>query len=647
MNEEVDFKTKMTGYTAEIGGGIATDFATSGLLTLGPWGAVGYGIVNFGQGAYTNYLVQKHLYGKENVKWGEVWASGGMSAIPFMNIGVSKGTAKVLGQANTVKRGIVGGVGMGLASEQTRVGIDENRLLSFEEMALASGVGGVFGGGFTAASKGFQKVQRKRAYKKYYGNYSSPAEAAKAKYSSYSDIRNQLVGAVEDDWELPEIAADTQERITSWQAYARAGADTVGSAEWRDRNMINGYMRTMQMPTNDAGEYIFDFNQYLRAADQGLIAKNTEDRLFAALFMSAGSARSGRTAGGRRIGYPTAADKREFVTRFRTLFDALGIPDSHFQPHHLLPLKASLPLYHGLAYGSEEWWQLTAHLLQRSIQAGDSMANLKMFVGAGRPTTPRQTRVPPAGQRTTNPVPNQPTVKTPHSIQHQYLRDPDYGIGEAGEYYFTPDVLTTLWNEPNRRPEIAHKFINKLRRGFTLTNDAEKIFNGLYDMKNYDQSQLKLNLEDLVKVLNKMDNDGYLPDYHNIKKDLQVDLLSKVIKQVEKDGTDDPWRHMIDAHRRIQDLHEEAVAVSEHRILKAKRLRENRDIDAHEEYFKKVLKRDAEKFSMVSDLDDAEYMAERLLLPHFLDKSGKLIEYEGLDYETAVKMLGNLIYENL
>ena len=74
MNEEVDFKTKMTGYTAEIGGGIATDFATSGLLTLGPWGAVGYGIVNFGQGAYTNYLVQKHLYGKENVKWGEVWA---------------------------------------------------------------------------------------------------------------------------------------------------------------------------------------------------------------------------------------------------------------------------------------------------------------------------------------------------------------------------------------------------------------------------------------------------------------------------------------------------------------------------------------------------------------------------------------------
>ena len=148
MNEEVDFKTKMTGYTAEIGGGIATDFATSGLLTLGPWGVLGYGIVNFGQGAYTNYLVQKHLYGEENIKWGEVWSSGGLSAIPFMNLKAGKNVANIVGDANTLRRGIVGGAAMGLAGEQLRVGIDEQRFLSPLETVAAGGIGGTVGGAF-------------------------------------------------------------------------------------------------------------------------------------------------------------------------------------------------------------------------------------------------------------------------------------------------------------------------------------------------------------------------------------------------------------------------------------------------------------------------------------------------------------------
>jgi len=140
---------RFQGMGIEIGGGVATDVATTPLLSMGPLGWLGYGAINFGQGAYTNYLVQKHLYGEDELNWGEILASGAAGAIPFMNIGASKGVAKVVGKAGSVQRGLVGGIGVGLGSEQLRVGIDDNRLLTPQEIVFAGGFGGVFGAGFS------------------------------------------------------------------------------------------------------------------------------------------------------------------------------------------------------------------------------------------------------------------------------------------------------------------------------------------------------------------------------------------------------------------------------------------------------------------------------------------------------------------
>ena len=150
---KIDLKTRLAGIGTEVGGGIATDFGTSWMLGAGPWGWLGYGAINFGQGAYTNYLVQKHLYGEENVNWGEILASGVGGIIPFMNVGASKGLAKVVGKANTLQRGIVGGALTGIGTEQLRVGIDDNRLLTPQEIAFSGGLGGVFGAGFSQLSK--------------------------------------------------------------------------------------------------------------------------------------------------------------------------------------------------------------------------------------------------------------------------------------------------------------------------------------------------------------------------------------------------------------------------------------------------------------------------------------------------------------
>ena len=646
--EKEELIKRLQGMGIEIGGGVATDVLTGTLLnpftlkaTAGLSG-LAYGAINFGQGAYTNYLVQRHLYGNEDINWGEVIGSGAAGAIPFMNIGVSRNVGKVVGQAGSIKRGFTGGLATSLISEQTRVGIDEDRLLSFEEMAIAAGVGSAFGGGFTAVGKGLQKANRNRLYKKYYGNgnYASPAAAARAKYNVTSDIQNVLYSRISgDDYDDLPVDPKIGQKIQDYKSYAASDEAT--------EQAVNNWMARMSMPKNADGEYVFDYNVYLDAIRTGKINSYTDARIFIGTFQAAGATKAGRQY------EQTLRD--DFITRYRTLFDVLGIPDSHFQPHHILPLKASMPLYHGLVYGSEDWWKLTAHLLKRNIVAGDSEANLKMLIGAGRPTSPRQTKVPLPGQRTTAKVPNQPTVKTPHSIQHAYLRDRDVGIGESGQYFFDQAMLTTLKNEPNSRIPITDKFLNKMRRGFELTNDAEVIYNGLFDMRNYDQNKLKLNIEELAAVLNKLDNDGYLADYHNVKKEFQVDLISKIIKQVEKDGDADAYRRMVDFER-IEENFKKLGDDIELFGLKLKRFDQNLSVDDYKKYMAKVLKRNAAKFSLVTDEDDAATMAELALKPIFVGRNGLINSYpiklksgaQGiLTYELAVEIFAKIIYESM
>ena len=159
LQDNDDLKKRLLGATTEIGTGIGTDLLTGSLLNpatiAGTKGLsiLAYAGINGFQGAYTNYLVQKHLYGADNVNWGEILSSGALSAIPFMNLKAGKNVANIVGDANTVRRGIIGGAGLGLAGEQLRVGIDEQRLLSPLEALTSATLGGGIGGGLTQLSK--------------------------------------------------------------------------------------------------------------------------------------------------------------------------------------------------------------------------------------------------------------------------------------------------------------------------------------------------------------------------------------------------------------------------------------------------------------------------------------------------------------
>ena len=210
--EKEELIKRLQGMGIEIGGGIATDIATSGLLAGGPLGWLGYGAINFGQGAYTNYLVQKHLYGEDELNWGEILASGAAGAIPFMNIGASKGVAKVVGQADTLKRGIVGGALTGLGSEQLRVGIDEQRMLNPLEAVAAGGIGGTIGGAFKlpGAIKNRRMENRLRPFR------NNPRRFIKADGTFDYEKAEQIRGTVsEGALSLQGMAKNLNRRIDS------------------------------------------------------------------------------------------------------------------------------------------------------------------------------------------------------------------------------------------------------------------------------------------------------------------------------------------------------------------------------------------------------------------------------------------------
>ena len=149
---------RIIGTGGEIGGGIATDFATGGLL-LAPFPGARplYFAANAFQGSVSNYYAQKYINPDKDINWGEVISSGALSAIPFLNLKAGKNVAGIVGDANSLKRAVVGGAGMGVGGEQLRIGIDERRVLTPTEAVASAGVGAVAGGSLKALSNSLQQ----------------------------------------------------------------------------------------------------------------------------------------------------------------------------------------------------------------------------------------------------------------------------------------------------------------------------------------------------------------------------------------------------------------------------------------------------------------------------------------------------------
>jgi len=516
QQQKDELKKRLLGITTEVGAGIGTDAATTGLLAGGPWGWLAYAGINFGQGAYTNYLVQKHLYGNDEINWGEVLSSGAVGAIPFMNIGVSKGTAKFVGQANTVKRGLVGGIGIGVGGEQLRVGIDEGRPLTLPELFTSGAVGGLAGAGFTQLNKSISNRAFRRRYKKDFLGEDNKFDLAKVQARQQKVfeetpgvalLKGKMINNVDPNHGLPTHTPTGEEII--WKNF-------IPKSTLKRQAEIKGYMRDMGLV-----DEVFDwkkFDKWSKKKIQHTTKKGKKKVIYqnqkaARDFIGWFTADPKKVTDFYKINATNSVERQEIIKFYGAMMRALGLQSKHFQLHHLVPLKASIPLYHGLKYDSEEWWKLTAYLLKNEIQAGDSLANLRFLLGERGATKIKRTQ---GGEY---------QLKTPHSVSHSFSENK---LGKDGRKLFTDKVLKNIEENPDSRWGYAEKFVHITRDTFDITNLAEEMLNTKW--KNLD-----LDVEDVTNTLNKLDENGYIS---SIPKEYQVDEINKMIAEIASTGKD-------------------------------------------------------------------------------------------------------------
>ena len=181
----------LSGTGLEVGAGYGTDLATAGLLnpaTIAATGGLsiaGYGLINFGSGATSNWAAQK-LRGEEEISWGEIISSGLIDIIPFFGqkLKGAKGVANVALQsgARTV------------AQRQGEEALDDQRWLTPRETLESAALGGAFGAGFKGAGKGINILKGK------YGKYKLSEAQKKFPPEVVEELqnRNRIADATED-----------------------------------------------------------------------------------------------------------------------------------------------------------------------------------------------------------------------------------------------------------------------------------------------------------------------------------------------------------------------------------------------------------------------------------------------------------------
>ena len=370
--ENEELKKRILGITSEVGGGVATDWGTSWLLGFGPWGWAGYAAANFGQGAYTNYLVQKHLYGNEKINWGEVWSSGGMGMIPFSQIGASAKAAKYVGRAGSVKRGIVSGAGVGLAGEQLRVGIDEKRVLNPLEAGLAVGIGGGLGGALPALKDPGQPLQEyaaKQAYKQAGGQ---PVD------------KTLLAGKILASLDINQ---PNQFNFNYIKSSARQASDKINV-------LVNNSL--VQGGTSKATGYRFNFDAFAAQNDgfRRLLAGQLSTADYLSITNQSPSKATSRYATRLASGWKLVRDReleiyknipgmRQAMANYKEV-DAAGnlvsrpILDRELDLDHAATLVQGLGMFHNTRPASPMWDRIQIAGLKRNIALGNAEKNLKI-----------------------------------------------------------------------------------------------------------------------------------------------------------------------------------------------------------------------------------------------------------------------------
>ena len=541
-------------------------------------------------GTAINFLAQR-IRGGELSK-GELAASGLASLIP----GGAQGRAITQFAKGAGKGSLSGAIETaGIA------GIDEGRLPTKEELALGLGIGAAFGGALSTpqATKALQSLRGRVK------GQLTPIEV----FAASPDFINPIDGD-----EFGTYLSDTEvfKTISQWRRYRPSEQEV---------NKVRATMLKFGMVGNR-----FDANILRRGTKRDPVTKikrftANDERALVSLFV---------TPPITSVNYNKVAKRvmPAFRKQYGPMLKALGIDPSDLQLHHMLPLKASIPLYHGLVYDSDEWWELTAFLLKRHIKAGDSADNLRKLIGEGKRTV--QDELAPLAN-TKRPL------ATPHSIAHQHVRDE---FGEDGRKFFTQDVLDSIYDNQAKRLEVADLYTRKMRRNFDLTNQAEKIFN-----MTVGPTSKNFTMDEIVNTMTRMDEKGYLD---LVEQDYQVDLINDLVVGIQKQGGGNEYMKALD------ELTEKNFTLEQNK-LKQQRLARNQDIDDFNRNLQEMIERDKQVgFARVSNMNDAKVEAERIVEPLFKLPDGTFTSYSikqkdgstaELTYDITTNVVAKIIFD--
>lgn len=546
-----------------------------------------------------NYLAQRIRGGE--FSQGEMIASGLASLIP----GAAQAKSISGGIARTATRGAVSG-----ALETGAADLIDTGEIDSERIAQGAVIGGAFGGIFgTVASQPSTKRFVERFQKRLNGEKYVKLTPEEARVLGLGEpmmsVNTEAIDPIDGD-EFGTYLSDAEvfKTISQWKKYRPSQQEV---------NEVRSTLLKFGMVGNR-----FDYNIFKAGTKRDPVTKikrytANQERALISLFVTPPITKVDYNKVSKRV-------MPAFRRQYKPMLDALGIPASELQLHHLMPLKASLPLYHGLVYDSDEWWQLTAFLLKRHIKAGDSETNLRKLIGAGKRSV----------QDETAPLANKERpLKTPHSISHQHVRDE---FAEDGSKFFTQDVLDSIYDDQAERLRIADLYTKRMRRNFDLTNQAQKVYEMTFDPKN------KYAMEDIVSTMSRMDQDGY---FDLTEKKYQVDILNDMIKGIRKEGGGNEYL-------RNRDIITEKEYNLRQAALKSQRESINESIDYAQEYAEDVAERAKKReniFTRYSTLEDAIDAAEELLEKDRLFYSDPALP--GIqNYEQTVLRLARLLMEN-
>ena len=254
---------------------------------------------------------------------------------------------------------------------------------------------------------------------------------------------------------------------------------------------------------------IFDFNQYEIMRPKVVPSKS---RLFGELFESPAYTKVDFQIFQRAL----VQGPSGLRSKYASIIDKLGFPQTKFQLHHTVPIKGSLPGYDGLRFGSDEWWEVTDILFRNMLRPGNDAFNLVALVGGNKPTTVLQKGIPTR-------------FPTPHSVTHKFL---DTKIGASGEKFWTKEVRDQMKLDFEFRKEKWQEYAEIVKKSQDVTNQAEFTFRDLY--QNIPAEQLDDELDLLIERLVELDNNGLL-NTKKVNGNYQVPQMADLVTEIKEE----------------------------------------------------------------------------------------------------------------